>query len=243
MLPRGLSNEEKTWTKIEPHTYNDSIFKNPVISGVAKKQMEIVSQFASKDCSLVEVGCGTGKFLLSFKDQVGSLVGVDISDISLEHVRQESSNISNLQLVNGDATELSKVLKNEIPQSAPFWNHKKIIACITNTLGIMPESIRGDVVREMVQALGENGVFFLSVFNARFFQLGLDEFYRKVPALCGPIQDSDINYHNHELRVNATGYFTHWFSEDEVRGFVENAGLKDYEIIRHGVGLMVLGRT
>lgn len=241
MQSRKLSGEENNWTKIGPEIYNDAIFNNPIISQVTNRQIQEIQELATSSSSLVEVGCGTCKFILSFKDQVKYIVGVDISDVSLNYVRETNKQLQNLALIKGDAMGLTSLLRSEFFIKTEFWIRPRIIACVTNTLGIMPASIRQSVVDEMVKAMGVNGKLFLSVFNAEFFDQGVRDFYKKVPSLCGDIQDSDVNYSTHELRVASTGYYTHWFTEAELVSLLQKAGLSEYSIKRHGVALMVTG--
>ena len=108
-----------------------------------------------------------------------------------------------------------------------------------NALGIMPRAIRQAVINEMVKVAGDDGQFFLVVFNGEHFARGVNEFYRTVPHLCGPVGDADVNLATKELNVASTGYYSHWFMYDEVVEMLETAGLRDYRIERHGVGLFV----
>jgi SAM-dependent methyltransferase len=203
-----------------------------------------MERLLTRQSALVEVGCGTGKFCMSFIDRVDLIVGVDLSANFLSFLRARwQEHLSNVVLLHGDATALTELLLNAPQLQSDFWNRHRVVTCVMNTLGIMPGSIRQNVLNEMVKALDPVSTFFLVVFNSEFFLQGVNEFYKTVPHLCGTVEDSDITWETAEINVASSGYYAHWFTEDELSKMVQNAGLKDYSIRRVGVALFVIGNN
>jgi SAM-dependent methyltransferase len=228
------------WTRILSDVYEDAVYRNPLLTAVYERELDYMRDILKDYAILVEVGCGTCKFCSSFIDTVSHVVGVDISEEFLEFARQRSADaFGNLTLVNGDATNLENLVRNEKQLPLDFWARRKVVCCVMNTLGIMPDSIRLEVLREMVKVTGDNGHFFLAVFNGDHFRRGVEEFYRTVPHLCGDVQDSDVNYETTELNIAETGYYSHWFAPAKLEKLVVAAGLRDYRIEQHGIGLFV----
>lgn len=238
---RALSCQENTWTRISSINFEDSAYNNSLIHEIFVKELEYMNAILSKEDVLVEVGCGTGKFCLSHLNQVSRVVGIDISEEFLSYAKNKELSTEKLLLIHGDATHLVSTLHNIPELKNDFWDKKRIVCCVLNTLGIMPASNRQTVINEMARLSGDNGVFFLVVFNGDFFERGIQEFYRTVPQLCGEVKNSDINLATREIHVATTGYYTHWFDKNELISLVENAGIKNYTIEQAGVGLFVIG--
>ena len=238
--PRLRTPEEDKWTRIASEDYDDAVYNNPLLSDVYYHELDYMATSTHRDHVLVEVGCGTCKFCMSFIGDFQYVVGVDISNKFLDHVRDKYLTTNNkLFLVNGDATHLRAVLRSTKELPPDFWSRKRLVCCVMNTLGIMPQSIRQSVINEMLKLAGDDGQFFLVVFNGEKFTKGINEFYRTVPHLCGSVRDTDYDLDTRELRVAATGYYSHWFMYDEIVSMLETAGVRDYHIERHGIGLFV----
>jgi hypothetical protein len=239
-LTRPRSAEEEKWTRITSTDYDSAVYQSPRLLEIFHHQLELMEPWVTSEATLVEVGCGTCHFCASYLNRMGRVVGVDISSEFLTRVRDEYPDSKKLVLVQGDASGLSSLLHSVPELQQGFWNSPRIVTCVMNTLGIMPASIRQAIVSEMVKTMGDHGGFLLAVFNSESFALGVDEFYRQSPQLCGPVTEGDVNYDTSEIRVRSTGFYSHWFKEAELRELVENAGLRNYIIERHGFGLFVI---
>lgn len=235
-----LTLEKDNWKQIAADDYDDAAYNNPLFYAIYSREMDYMADRLTKDCVLLEVGCGTCKFCMSFHGNVAHIVGVDISQESLDYVRHRfPAAKGELVLINGDATQLESVLRNASDLPPDFWGRKRVVCCTMNTLGSMPKSTRQTVINEMVKVAGDDGVLFLTVFNGEHFASGVEKFYKTVPRSCGTIQDTDISFETTEINVPSTGYYAHWFMPDEVAKMLDAAGLRDYQIEQHGVGLFV----
>lgn len=230
------------WQTIGPEAFESAVYNNPLLSEVFNKELEYMEALLSPSTALVEVGCGTGKFCMSFLHRVNLIVGVDLSPVFLNFLKVRwQEHLSNVVLILGDASSLTNLLVSAPQLQVRFWDHPRIVTCVMNTLGIMPGSIRQNVLNEMVKAMGPGDHFFLVVFNSNSFEQGVNEFYKTVPHLCGVIEEADINWEACEINVASSGYHSHWFSEDEISKMVREAGLKRYSINKIGIALFVTG--
>jgi SAM-dependent methyltransferase len=237
---RSFSPGEKKWTRLTAEDI-DTAYKLPLIKEVYDEETRLIQELADKESVLVEVGCGTGKFCLSQLGEFHTVVGVDISDPFLEFIRRTVPARDDLLLIKGDAANLTQVLNGDPGFQSRVGTRRRVVCCVLNTLGVMPTDIRQAVAAEMARACGDGGRFFLTVFNARHFARGLDELYRRIPHLCGPIEESDIDWRTCDLRVASSGYSSHWFSKSELCALVENGRVKEYDIREGpGVGLYVV---
>ncbi|SRR5579883_17675 len=238
---RVLSEEENAWTQLDSGIYENNVYANPLIQTVYLYQQVCMMNLLSKQDVLIEVGSGTGKFYHSHHHQVSRVVGIDISEQFLKYARSKNPDSKKILLVQGDAVEMNSIFRSHPELQNNFWNKKRIVCCVLNTLGIMPFEIRQTVIQQMVKLMGNDGTFFLVVFNGDYFEQGINDFYRMMPECCGEIKNSDINLVTRELHVASSGYYTHWFSKEELIGLVENAGLKNYEIQQAGIAYFVTG--
>jgi ubiquinone/menaquinone biosynthesis C-methylase UbiE len=237
----GLCEEEHSWTLIGSDEYDGAVYRSPILLEVYDHELQLLGESLASTDVLIEVGCGTGKFCLSFVDRVAMTVGVDISTHFLAHMIASSPNRPTLIPVVGDASNLDDILRSTKLLNSAFWSSRKVLCCVMNTLGIMSPATRPRVLSEMVRVMQPDGSFFLAVFNADYFEFGVQEFYRKNPDLCGQVEDGDIDVERAELRVASSGYYSHWFSTDELKQMLVQAGLKNYAITKKGVGIFVRG--
>lgn len=66
--------------------------------------------------NVLDVGCGNGAQIFDFIDIVGSqgsISGVDISDESIEEIKQKSENFKNIQVFAADMNNLNTIIKND----------------------------------------------------------------------------------------------------------------------------------
>jgi SAM-dependent methyltransferase len=52
------------------------------------KKMRLILNYVKKGESLIDIGCGTGEFIIQLKDRFGSLVGVDTSPDAIEFIKK-----------------------------------------------------------------------------------------------------------------------------------------------------------
>merc|ERR1712224_143210 len=135
-----------------------------------------------------------------------------------------------------------------------FWateNHpgltglNPLIACVNNTLSIMPPEIRPKVVRQMRKVAGPKGLVFLSYWNGMKFREGLIHYYKKNPQLCGNFEIYAQDFDRRKLHTD-TGYTSYWPLENEVELMVISYGVRpehivDIKVVGKGIFAIVQG--
>lgn len=94
---------EKEGLEIDRYT-SDDFWERRYHQKRAEKIEKIIKQTLEKDCSFLEVGCGTGEYLKFASNNVSFLVGIDISTSYLIRTRLRTNN--NAHLIRADATSL-----------------------------------------------------------------------------------------------------------------------------------------
>ncbi|SEF38501.1 Methyltransferase domain-containing protein [Amycolatopsis pretoriensis] len=234
---KSLTKTESAWKIIPGPVYEDAVYRSPLLLSVFEHELALIRGRVTPSICVVEVGCGTGKFCLTFADDARMTVGVDVSRHFLDLLMKHSSPARRLFAVEGNAANLREVLADDRRLDSDYHESPKLFACVMNTLGIMPEQSRREVVREMCASLSPDDSLLLTVFNREFFGQAVREFYAAHPELCGVIEPGDVDSAKAELHVRSTGYFSHWFSEAELSELVTSTGLKRIHISTEGPGL------
>jgi len=200
--------------------------------------------------SLVEVGCGTGEFTRDATDDFRTVVGVDFNkefvDFCKEHTAPRS--VEKSHYLQGDACHLVDLLEGEFPKRAKkgsrgveFWDDRRVVACVGNTIGIIPEELRPQVYKQMAEVAGEDGVLVMVYWNAKWFGDACLNFYHKNPKLCGPFEGENVDFKNTTL-VTPMKYRTKWTSVDEARAIMEDLGMEIISLREKGKGVFVAAR-
>ena len=138
-----------------------------------------------------------------------------------------------------------------------FFEGKRVVTCVGNTIGIMPEDIGGVNVRaqcytEMAKLAGPTGVAVIVYWNAKRFPDALKDFYGKHPELCGSLEGAEIRLPEedkeglHAGMVTKSGYSTKWTTKKGVEKiFQARPELEVLEIseIGNGKGVAVAFRS
>lgn len=198
---------------------------------------EIIKTLADQNVTIIEVGCGTGRFLIDLLNQnlddktdhkIINIIGIDSSvnmvnefrvkiaeGLSKTEIPQKYSNI--IKPIKADAEELFNAVKDIIsPHDSCV-----IVLCVLNTLGIIDNSdTRGKIVCQMIETAGKNGRIFVSVFNAKSFQQHVTEIYTPLVDMVGPFIIADIDFANNDFYTQ-NDYYSHWFKETEIYKLVK----------------------
>jgi len=78
----------------------DLTYKNP--RHLMHKKMRLVLKHVKTGKLLIDVGCGTGEFLVQLRDRFDSLVGIDASSNSIEYASRKIERYENISLYKGE---------------------------------------------------------------------------------------------------------------------------------------------
>eukprot|EP00541_Cyclophora_tenuis_P011041 CAMPEP_0116554896 /NCGR_PEP_ID=MMETSP0397-20121206/7839_1 /TAXON_ID=216820 /ORGANISM="Cyclophora tenuis, Strain ECT3854" /LENGTH=398 /DNA_ID=CAMNT_0004080093 /DNA_START=133 /DNA_END=1329 /DNA_ORIENTATION=+ len=232
------------WTDVHmPLMWRAAVYSGatPVMSALLDAQLKLLRSLLAKEgSSYVEVGCGTAEMQSKVHSDAEFAVGVELSPMMLKLAKElhpELGSGSN-HLVCANATVLDDALHKDMPSK--FWETRRVVTILMNTLGILPDCIRQEVISQMIKVAGEDGAVVIGCWHNESFRVGMEEFYSVHPELCGPIDDAtEVDYEKANMHVPSTGYESHWFSADELKAFVPEE-THNVEMQVSGVGIFAI---
>lgn len=165
---------------------------------------------------LIEIGCGTGEYVSAATTRIpGCGIGVDFNPKFVQHCKTAHKAIPNLSFVLGDAQQLGEELQKS--GSYPQEDEFVIFACINNTLGIMPASVRENTLKEvsrLLKVFEGRSSFLVGYFDGEKFGEGVQYFYGQNPHLCGSLEGASLDWKNHVISTK-DGYTSKWMTAAE----------------------------
>jgi len=243
------------WEKFTVEKWRSAVYINQAYFGdLIADTSEFITTVAEniklggKRVSICEVGCGTGEFVRAVAENFRTAVGVDFNPNFIDYCKDQCPKRQQARshYLQGDATKLYDLMKSEFPfvssgRGLEFWDDTRIVACVGNTIGIIPEPARTKVYEQMVEVSGQDGVIIMVYWNARWFGDACLNFYHANPQLCGPFDGSCVNLKTTTL-CTPSGYRTHWTGVDEARAVMESFGLEIISLREKGKGVFVAAR-
>jgi len=245
------------WKQITVEMWRDAVYTNQTYFGeLISDTTEFVKTIAEhtklngRRVSLVEVGCGTGEFVRALQNDFRNAVGVDFNKEFIDFCKEHTSarKIGKTSFIQGDACQLNDLLRDAFPRTpergsrgVEFWDDARIVACVGNTIGIIPEELRQQVYNEMVELAGNDGVLVMVYWNARWFGDACLNFYHANPKLCGPFNGDSVDFKKTTL-TTPMQYKTKWTSVEEARNVMEGLGLEIISLREKGKGVFVAAR-
>ena len=124
-------------------------------------------------------------------------------------------------MICGDALHLSSILEKEVDSDIIRDPETFRVTCmVSNTLGILPEAIRGLALKELLATAGPGGRSIIICYHQKFLRTGYEQFYSKQPQLCGECTEADFDYKTGNFKSSTTDYTSHWFSQEELTDMI-----------------------
>jgi len=254
-MPKAPPSEK--WKQLSVEQWRDAVYVNQSYFGdLIQDTTEFVRTIAEhvklggKRVSLVEVGCGTGEFVRTVTDDFRTVIGVDFNEAFVDFCKDQClpRHHGKARYLQGDASQLYDLLKSEFPKTpkpgsrgVEFWDDTRVVACVGNTIGIIPDEMRDRVYEQMTEVAGSDGVLVMVYWNARWFGDACLNFYHANPQLCGPFDGSAVDFANTTLST-PSDYRTHWTSVEEARKVMEKLGMEVICLREKGKGVFVAAR-
>jgi len=144
--------------------------------------------------------------------------------------------------VHGDACKLVDLMEMNFPkEEGLLWDDVRIVVCVGNTIGIIPQELKETVYKQMLSLAGPSGILIMAYWNGRWFGDAVQNFYHANPQLCGTFQGDSIDLSTNTLKT-PSGYCTHWTTTEEARGVMEGLGAEIISIREMGKGVLVAAR-
>jgi len=206
--------ERQMWEEMDPLAWHHAICKpNSVFLDTYEitRQQIVETLEAGHHDVIIECGSGTGDIIGNLEVDVDRF-GIDINDLFVEHSQKHHQHKNMTFLVQD-------ILHFEEWWISNGYNKKykaPLVVCVNNTLNIMPEDIRGQVIDQMLKVAGDNGHCLVTYWNGNFFSHAIMNFYLQNPQLCGPFTFDHVDWDNRILEC-PSGYSTHWMNPQEVQ--------------------------
>jgi len=237
----AMKKKKVLWESLEPMVWYNAIYKNPTVwlKEIFLAEIEITKKLLSsgEKSSLIDVGCGTAELLAYCYPHCKYAIGFDINKKFLDKARELHPEFlrKNAFLVHGNALHLQKVLLKNMPQD--FWKTERVVVLVMNTLGIIPETLRKGILKEMINLIGNDGILMLGCWNKNYFELGI-EWYKRHPEICGELEAEDYDVENGTVKIHESGYESQWWSEETLKNLLEEyRGKYELLFIDKGVGI------
>ncbi|MCP5061059.1 MAG: class I SAM-dependent methyltransferase, partial [Ignavibacteriae bacterium] len=98
------------YSTIDKKHWYDGLFYDKLIAPIQDRLFNEIKKIIEPSSTVVDVGCGTGRFSFQLAEHCKSIVGVDLSskNISVAESNLKNSNFTNISFVHGNAIDLQK---------------------------------------------------------------------------------------------------------------------------------------
>jgi len=215
--------ETKLWSELPVNAWKlsvlteDSVFHELYLD--TRRRLIEATQNYPYDV-IVEVGCGTGEIISHLEEASVPRIGVDINEAFVQHCIKDYGHQKNLEFHVVDATELDSWWQRS--GNADKYQ-RPLLVCPNNTIMIMPEGIREQVLDKMRAVAGANGRCCVTFWNKKMFAHGVMGFYKKNRALCGTfdLTDNHVDWDEGTIETN-TSYKSKWLDADDVKRWMSS---------------------
>ncbi len=212
--------ECKLWSGLKVGDWSDSISGDQSIfsdlyESTLSKILTAIDVFQLD--GVIDFGCGSGEILgeLTLRTDI-PCVGMDINKDFIDHCRK---NYPKGEFIECSVLDCEKIFA-ERGYDKRF--KRPLIICCNNTLPILPEEIRSQVVSLMLKVAGDRGKVLVTLWDGRFFPHAVMSYYKKNPALCGDFEIEDaVDFGRRHLET-PSGYCSTWLVASEVKRMMES---------------------
>lgn len=146
-------------------------------------------------------------------------------------------------MMDEDGTALAKSSPSAAVRAATL---PCLVACVMNTMGILPDCIREQVVKEMIRTAKPGGAVVVGCWCAGSFAEGVERFYKRHPELCGTITDDMVDLESATL-VNPDGpsgtYSSQWWTHERVKSLFPSTLRQRVTTVSVSVGVFAILRV
>ena len=232
------------WSSFKVDQWRTALYRqDSYFAQLFKDTTEFIKRWSRPDSLIIEVGCGTGEALKALEPF--HRIGIDYNPSFVEYCKNSviASTVrfvvSDAQNLVSDMTTENSLLRQSVPHEWLSSTAPRVIICVGNTVGIMPEDVRTRVYQQMIEAAGPGGVAIVVFWNAQWFGDAVQNFYFMNPQLCGEFDGSAIDLKTHTLQT-PSGYKTHWTGLEEARSGFKCMGFEILEAVEIGKGVAVV---
>lgn len=109
-----------------------------------------------------------------------------------------------------------------------FERSTKIYCCLLNTLGVLQEGTRRQILSNMIAAAGPGDRLVISVFDAEAFKREASGLYKHIQALVGDFEKEAFSWETAEFETPS--YYSHWFKSEEITGVLKEGRCTDITV-------------
>jgi hypothetical protein len=156
------------------------------------------------------VACGTGDVIGEMSTTV-PCIGLDINENFIKLCDKNHPH-DHMEFHVADALHLVEWWKSK-GYDKKF--SKPLVTCVSNTLNIMPEHLRGGVLEQILALSGKTGLCMVTYWNGNFFANAVMNYYKKNEPLCGKFHvHTHVDWdHRHNLGCGYGGLLRRLWKE------------------------------
>eukprot|EP00043_Microstomoeca_roanoka_P009688 m.92257 g.92257 ORF g.92257 m.92257 type:complete len:637 (+) comp14660_c0_seq1:35-1945(+) len=241
-----MEDPSRDWSLFTVEKWRNAVFTTKSFFGelytdthhFIKQQIEALG--GRDNVCLVEVGCGTGDTLLPLSSHAKYCIGVDINEDFIKYCQTQNTS-DNVRFLCGDATKLPQLLASDKVKDWTSPPLKRLVICVGNTIGIIPEFLREAIYRNMAEVAGRDGMCVVVYWNGNCFGEAVQHFYYENPQLCGQFQGKHVDFQQCTLRT-PSGYSTKWTKPEEASQILKSLNLEELQVVEKKRGVMAVFR-
>lgn len=127
--------------------------------------MHYIEQYLTKECRIIEVGCGTGIYSLELARRGYEVTAVDISSRNLDVMRSQITTSMKLEVIQGNAADLSGIADKSYD----------ICLCLGPLYHLFDEKDIDKAINEMKRVTKQDGCIFMAFLSQDYIMMRAPE--------------------------------------------------------------------